>query len=106
MPTKMLFEWLKKACRIGLICRDNQELSWFYVKYVDVPLNDEVVRDMLSKTEMNMTLESTINATLDRDFTVKKILWIKNIKTNWNIYEYKTSEIHRTPGPVFFQEAR
>ena len=29
---------------------------------------------MLVKTEMNMTLESTINATIDGDFKVKKIL--------------------------------
>ena len=44
------------------------------VKYIDVPLNDKVVRDMLVKADMNMTLESTINATIDGDFTVKKIL--------------------------------
>ena len=50
------------------------------VKYIDVPLNEKVVRDMLVKAEMNMTLESAINATVDGDFKVKKILWLKKLK--------------------------
>ena len=42
-------------------------------KYIDVPLNDKTVRDMLVKAEMNRTLESTINASIDGNFTVTKI---------------------------------
>ena len=45
-----------------------------YIQYIDVPLNDDFVRDMLDKTEIG-TLESSINGTIDDgQFTVKKIL--------------------------------
>lgn len=66
---------------------DSADFSSFQFKYIDVPLNDKVVRDMLVKAEMNMTLESAMNATIDGDFTVKKILWIKNFKLqHFHIY--------------------
>ena len=80
-------------CSVDVLAGIGKSFKWFHwfvpsvldspdslVKYVDVPLNDKVVRDMLVKADMNMTLESTINATIDGDFTVKKILWIKNLK--------------------------